>query len=74
VDQNGEILVHAQTRIGSDVDDVDTDVAAAAAAVCSFGQEGVLASCDDDSTDVAYRHSVDCVDNVQTGWTAGYSP
>lgn len=52
--------------MGSDVDDVDTDVAAAAVAVCSLGRDGVQARCDDHSSDVTYRHSVDCVDDVRT--------
>lgn len=53
--------------MGSDVDDVDTDVAAAAAAaaVCSLGRDGVQAGCDDDGRDVAYRHSVYCIDNMR---------
>lgn len=41
VAQDGEILVHAQARMGSDVDDADSDVAAAAAAVCRLGWDGV---------------------------------
>ena len=48
VAQDGEIFVHTQTRMGSDVDDVDTDVGAGAVAVRSFGRNGVQASCDND--------------------------
>jgi hypothetical protein len=51
--------------MGSDVDDVDTDIAAAAGAVCSLGRDGVQASCDDDGRDVAYGHSIYCVDNMR---------
>lgn len=54
--------------MGSDVDDVDTDIAAVVGAVWSLGRDGVQAGCDDDGRDVAYRHSIYCVDNM---WAAG---
>lgn len=47
----------------SDVDNVNTDVAAATA--CSFGRDRVQAGCDDDGRYVAYRHGVDCVDDMR---------
>lgn len=53
--------------MGGDVNNVDTDVVGAAATSRSLGWYGVEASCNDDAGDVAYRHSIDSVDDA---WTA----
>lgn len=50
--------------MGSDVDDVDPDVAAVAGAVCSLGWDGIQACRDSDGGDMAYRHSIECVNDV----------
>lgn len=57
--------------MGRDMDNVDTDVAAAAA---SLGRDGIEASEDDNAGDVAYRHGVDGVEDAWGGSTAECSP